>query len=53
MAMQDCFHKIIKTSNGHINGIEMVPVSGMANVDWNQPVKMEINKFHQSMGHVH
>jgi hypothetical protein len=47
------FYKIIKTSNGHVNGIEMVPVLGMANVAWNQPVKMEINKFHRSMGHVH
>jgi hypothetical protein len=47
------FDKIIKISNGHVNGIEMVPVFGLANIAWNQPIKMEINKFHQSMGHVH
>jgi hypothetical protein len=46
------FDKIIKTYNGHVNGIEMVPVLGMANIAWNQQVKMEINKFHRSMGHV-
>jgi hypothetical protein len=46
------FDKIIKTSNGHANGIDMVPVMNVASVAWTKPAQMEINKFHRSMGHV-
>jgi hypothetical protein len=47
------FDKVIKTHNGHVNGIELVPVTTLANVTVDQGPVMDINTFHRSMGHIH
>jgi ribosome-binding ATPase YchF (GTP1/OBG family) len=47
------FDKIIKTSHGHVNGIELIPVVNMVNLTFRAWYIMDINEYHQSMGHVH
>jgi hypothetical protein len=47
------FDKVIKAHNGHINGIELVPVTTVANVTVDQGWVMDINTFHRSMAHIH
>jgi hypothetical protein len=47
------FDRIIKTSHGHVNGIELIPVVNMANLTLELGTVVNIIDFHQSMGHVH
>jgi hypothetical protein len=47
------FDQIIKTSHGHVNGIELIPVINMANLTMERGTVLDINDFHRSMGHVH
>jgi hypothetical protein len=47
------FDRIIKTSHGHVNGIELIPVVNMANLTMERGTVVDINDFHRSMGHVH
>jgi hypothetical protein len=47
------FEKIIKTSHEYVNGIELIPILNMANLTLEHGTMVNVNEFHQSMGHVH
>jgi hypothetical protein len=40
------FDRIIKTSHGHVNRIELIPVVNMANLTIEQGTVVDINDFH-------
>jgi hypothetical protein len=47
------FDQVIKTANGHITGIELIPVPNVAQVHIEKGTTLDVNECHKSMGNIH